>query len=278
MALQSRAVTIAATSICITIASQPLMAQEYVVQPGDTIRSIAAEQLGSVSQWRFLCDLNTDLVPDCDLIYSGMTLRLSELTTTSPDGSDTATSETAAEPEPAESLPISNTLPAYDLSSAQVGVLGEDGQLPDGWRLSFAGGAGGTAVITAVTTEYVDITITQTGNTGAPVLAFQSPDGFIETRAGDVWRFSLEVALLSGNLADVAELRLRGSERGNNRDFLRTVVYQDDLALKPELRVFSGEAAIEHPDAGLMNPDFRIQSSEPWEAEFRIARPVLEKR
>lgn len=291
MALQRNAVTIAATSICISIAAQPVMAQEYVVQPGDTLRSIAAEQLGSVARWQFLCDLNADLVPDCDRIYSGMTLRLSELVTTPRDDTDTAAPESAAAPDqpaeadqpvepasPAPSLPLSNVLPAYDLSSAQIGVLGEEGQLPDGWRLSFPGGADGVAEITAVTAEHLDIEITQTGTSGAPVLAFQTPEGFIETRTGDIWRFSLELALISGDLGDAAEPRLRGSERGEESRFLRTFVYQDDLDLGPQLRVFSGEAAIEHPEAGLMNPDFRIESSGPWTAEFRIARPVLEKR
>lgn len=291
MPRQPGAVTLAATSICITIAAQPLIAQEYVVQPGDTLRSIAVEQLGSVARWRFLCDLNADLVPDCDLIYSGMTLQLSELTTTPPDDPDTATPEAAAEPEPpveaeppaepetpAESLPISNALPAYDLSRAQVGVLGEDGQLPDGWRLSFVGGAEGAAVITAVSTDYIDIAITQAGSRGAPLLQFLDGDQGITTQPGDLWAFSVEIALISGDLDENGQPLLSGTERGEDNSSLSRIRFDDNVILDAELRPIAGEAEINNADARIMNPDFRIQSSGPWTAEFRIARPVLEKR
>jgi LysM repeat protein len=47
----------------------------YIVQPGDTLSTIAAEQ-GSAGGWRGLWALNAGTVPDPNLVYVGQTLRL----------------------------------------------------------------------------------------------------------------------------------------------------------------------------------------------------------
>ncbi|MGP9788663.1 LysM peptidoglycan-binding domain-containing protein [Roseinatronobacter sp. NSM] len=71
----------------------------YVVQPGDTLRTIAQRELGDVRAWRSLCDLNR--LSDCDRILSGMML---ELPTTPDSAADEAT-HTAPQPETTETDP-----------------------------------------------------------------------------------------------------------------------------------------------------------------------------
>ena len=49
----------------------------YVVQPGDTLRSIAQEQYGDASQWPQIYDANRDVIgPDPDALIAGTTLTI----------------------------------------------------------------------------------------------------------------------------------------------------------------------------------------------------------
>jgi nucleoid-associated protein YgaU len=49
----------------------------YVVQPGDTLRSIAAASYGAAEQWPQIYDANREVIgPDPDRLKSGMRLRL----------------------------------------------------------------------------------------------------------------------------------------------------------------------------------------------------------
>ena len=48
----------------------------YVVQPGDTLSSIAKTQLGSAVKWRELMDENSDQVKVIEDLKPGMTIRL----------------------------------------------------------------------------------------------------------------------------------------------------------------------------------------------------------
>jgi nucleoid-associated protein YgaU len=50
---------------------------DYVVQPGDTLRSIAEREYGDASQWPRIYDANRSLIgPDPDALVAGTTLRL----------------------------------------------------------------------------------------------------------------------------------------------------------------------------------------------------------
>ena len=263
---------------CLLLVAQPAISDEYVVQPGDSLGSIAQALLGDGAQWRVLCDLNADRLEDCDRIFTGMSLRLP------------ASVEDAPEPEPVEDQPeITEEQPVaaigmaatndlnIDLSAARVGVLGEGGQLPAGWRLSFAGGAEGTAEVIATTADYLDIEITQTASSGAPILQFTDDGNWIDTQAGDSWTFSAELALISGSFDDNGAALIDGTERDEGGRSLGRINFTDDISLDDTLRVFSGQAVISDAEAVQMNPDFRIRSSGPWQAQFRIGRIVLEK-
>lgn len=48
----------------------------YVVQPGDTLSSIAKTQLGSAIKWRDLMEANDDQVKEIGDLKPGMSLRL----------------------------------------------------------------------------------------------------------------------------------------------------------------------------------------------------------
>jgi nucleoid-associated protein YgaU len=50
---------------------------EYVVQPGDTLRSIAQDHYGDASQWPRIYDANRDVIgSDPDALQAGTTLKL----------------------------------------------------------------------------------------------------------------------------------------------------------------------------------------------------------
>lgn len=61
----------------------------YIVQPGDTLWSIAAEQLGDGSSWATVYGQNADTIDNPDLIFPGQSLTLSKVSV----GSDTITGE-----------------------------------------------------------------------------------------------------------------------------------------------------------------------------------------
>jgi hypothetical protein len=58
------------------VAGSPPTAAEYVVQPGDTLRSIADSVYGDADQWPRIYDANRELIgPDPDALQAGMRLR-----------------------------------------------------------------------------------------------------------------------------------------------------------------------------------------------------------
>jgi nucleoid-associated protein YgaU len=61
----------------VAAATAPPGAVEYVVKPGDTLRSIAQEQYGDAEQWPRIYDANRDAIgPDPDALKAGTTLQL----------------------------------------------------------------------------------------------------------------------------------------------------------------------------------------------------------
>ena len=57
--------------------SPPVTAAEYVVQPGDTLRSIAQNVYGDAEQWPRIYTVNQDVIgPDPDKLQAGTRLRI----------------------------------------------------------------------------------------------------------------------------------------------------------------------------------------------------------
>jgi len=68
--------TLAPTVVAQT-APAPSAAADYVVKPGDTLRSIAQDQYGDASQWPRIYDANRDVIgSDPDSLQAGTTLKL----------------------------------------------------------------------------------------------------------------------------------------------------------------------------------------------------------
>jgi hypothetical protein len=262
------------------------VAQEYVVQPGDTLMAIANAELGSPARWRTICDLNADVVSDCDRILPGTVLRLSAApmpnARPAPDPAPAATPEPTPEPAPApvaeatpEPVPtVVNLLSNTGTDGAMPGVLGDGGALPAGWQISFYGAAEGTAEVVAVTDDHIDLRITQTSDGGAPALQFTPADSdYFPAEPGQTFRLSLELALIGGDLAGNGSPQMRGPERNEAGSSLGAVSFLNAVDLSSDLTRISGTATVDHPDARFINPDFRIASSGPWEATFRIGAP-----
>jgi nucleoid-associated protein YgaU len=59
------------------VATQPRGTTEYVVQPGDTLRTIAQQKYGDASQWPRIYDANRDVIgPDPDALLPGTQLQI----------------------------------------------------------------------------------------------------------------------------------------------------------------------------------------------------------
>lgn len=247
-------------------------AQEYVVQPGDTLMGIANAELGSSTRWRTICDLNADVIIDCDRILPGTVLRLSEaIVRSEPAGPARAP---VAEAAPESFATVVSLLAATSTEGAVPGALGAEGALPLGWRLGFWGEAEGIAEVVAVTEEYVDLRITQTGEGGAVSLQFRSPDGtYFPAEAGQEFWFSVDLALIDGALGTNDIPRLGGTERSETGSTLRSVAFESVVDLSLDLAGFGGTATVEDAEVRFINPDFRIISLGSWEAMFRIGVP-----
>lgn len=54
----------------------PQAPSTYTVRSGDTLGEIATRELGAVSQWRAIWNLNRDIIPNPNLIHAGQVLKL----------------------------------------------------------------------------------------------------------------------------------------------------------------------------------------------------------
>lgn len=259
----------------------PLQAREYQVRAGDTLMDIARSQLGSAAGWRELCEINSDRLDDCDLILAGMTLRLA------PEPAQTGAPEAEARaPEPAitEALtettssappPAANQLPNDSLRGAAIGALADGGSLPDAWGFFATGGADATLTVLDVTDDWVDVQIDQAGDSGIVFVQFARSGSFVETRPGQAWLLSVDLAVIEQDNTGNWQANLQGSQWAANdaNRSLGAFVFAGDLPLGPELATFSGVAVTNSPEAELVNPDLRLVSSGPWMATFRIGVP-----
>lgn len=171
-----------------------------------------------------------------------------------------------------------NRLPNNGTEGAVPGVIGSGGALPTGWTLSFPGGAAGTVDVLAITDEYIDIEIDQTESTGAPLINFnlglsaQSP-----SVQGDNWYFGVSAALIGGSLGGNGTPQLRGSQRDGSGNALTSLSFLDPANLTGTLTRFGGTDQVDNASAAFVTVDFRVQSTGPWTATFRISRPQLER-
>lgn len=69
--------TVAATMTALISSAQPAQAQEtYQIQRGDELGTIARRLEGEPVGWRELCQLNSDVIADCDLLEIGTVIVL----------------------------------------------------------------------------------------------------------------------------------------------------------------------------------------------------------
>jgi nucleoid-associated protein YgaU len=68
---------IASPGVVAAATASPAASRDYVVQPGDTLRSIAEDQYGDASLWPRIYDANRDVIgPDPDNLVAGTKLML----------------------------------------------------------------------------------------------------------------------------------------------------------------------------------------------------------
>ncbi|SDW86149.1 LysM peptidoglycan-binding domain-containing protein [Roseicitreum antarcticum] len=263
---------VVATSV---LAVSSAKAQEYVVQPGDSLLQIARSQLGSSARWRDLCELNRDRLDNCDVIYTGMTLRLGTEPAAQPAPETEMPKPEMAEPEMAAEATLQNQLPNNAGAGAMVGALDDGGSLPNQWNLFFSDGSDGSAEVLDVTEDWIDLRITQTGAQGVPILQFVQRGAFLDTTPGQDWTLSTDMALLEDDGSGNWRASLQGSQRRGDESSLGVLTFASDLPLGLEMTRFSGSSTTNAADVALVNPDLRLVSSGPWTATFRIGWPVF---
>ncbi len=58
--------------------SQAAQAESIVVERGDTLSHIAKSKLGDSTRWKELCQINSSIIRDCNLLVPGTKLKLPE--------------------------------------------------------------------------------------------------------------------------------------------------------------------------------------------------------
>lgn len=196
--------------------------QQYTVQPGDSLRQIAARELGNVGAWRELCDIN-DLA-DCDRILAGQVLRLSAeqnaVAETAPpleDAPEPAETVTAArQPGPAETAtsasPAQNMVQNSRLNGAAIGIVGEGGALPDGW--SIGGFQEAEIVQTGIEAgrPFIDLRLAGAPAGNAIFVNFVTSESSIDVAPGQTWTSSAFIRLVDGSLTNIDSVFLRVQE------------------------------------------------------------------
>lgn len=70
----------------------------YIVQPGDTLGTIAQKFMGTSLKWRELWELNADTIPNPDIVHVGQRIKIPETSLISPVKSYTQPKTTAVRP------------------------------------------------------------------------------------------------------------------------------------------------------------------------------------
>lgn len=96
-------------------APAPAPAPTYTVQSGDSLSAIAGRVLGDMNRWTELYELNRDQIPDPNVIYAGLVLKL-------PGGASAAP---APAPKPAAPAPTYTVQSGDSLSAIAGRVLGD---------------------------------------------------------------------------------------------------------------------------------------------------------
>lgn len=174
---------------------------------------------------------------------------------------------------------LENRLPNNTTDGAATGVLGEGGALPDGWDASFPGGAAGSVEVVTVGADYIDLHIIQTADSpnGAALIRPVPPGGSIPVAQGENWTFSIGLALIDGSLGGNGTVQLRGSERNASLSVIASPTFLNPVPVTATLARYGGAAVIADADTVVLTPDFRVASTGPWDATFRLSLPQLER-
>lgn len=167
---------------------------------------------------------------------------------------------------------IRNLLPNNGTEGAVPGVVGNGGIAPTGWSILHAGGSAGVSAITAITDEYIDVEVTQTGTSGSVLFVFNSTS--LAAVKDDERAFSLGLALLGGSVA--GSIQLRASIRDGADMAVTSEAFGANLSLTETVQQFDRAHTITTASAVQARYDLRINNSAAWTATFRISRPQVE--
>lgn len=172
---------------------------------------------------------------------------------------------------------IRNLIPNSTPQGAVLGVIGEGGKLPDRWDHSFSGGAAGSIEVVAIGADYIDLHIVQTGTSGAPIIRPMTPASDIVSSQGDNWTYAMNLAIIGGALDGNGTPELSGTERDSGGQPLSSMTFVNPVPITGTLTRYSGTASMAQALATGANPDFRVQSTGPWAATFRLGMPQFER-
>lgn len=204
---------IAAVTGALISSAHPAQAQEtYQIQRGDELGTIARRLEGGPVGWRELCQLNSDVIADCDLLEIGTVIVLPEGTRMpNGDGASAATAAVSPAAQEASNIATETTEPAQGAETAvasepspsrdlQVLMPSEDALYSvyygdDGLPLEFQTDRGHTieAVEAGVLISGHVAEANSTGRTSGAFL--RVPDEFEAAASGNTIRVTVELDL-----------------------------------------------------------------------------------
>lgn len=258
--------------------AQMAAAQEtYVVQPGDTLLTIAQTELGTVRAWKEICDLNK--LTDCDRILAGMTLELpfpgAAAVDTTPaiptepaiprqivDGPADSTEEAAPTKVLPDVLPIKSAmaelLPNEALEGASIGVVGKDGSLPTGWSVFNVP----TVSVQNITTEKgkptIHIRLQGTPTASNALLNFSSSQA-IPVSPLIEYQQSFDAQIVGGNVDNIENIRPLLGFRSQDGALLQAVNTGDwSIDLLSGLTRVENVGAASDPNTAFVTPGLQF--------------------
>lgn len=68
---------VGALILFLLVASEVSAQQHVIVREGETLSQIARRELGDGNRWRYICEINKNIIDDCNVLQVGMTLVIS---------------------------------------------------------------------------------------------------------------------------------------------------------------------------------------------------------
>ncbi len=273
-----------ASASCLTLAGfvNPLHAQDYVAQPGDTLGSIAQSQLGNPNRWQELCTLNQ--LANCDVVQAGQTIRLPAAAAAVESAAPAAPTEApaVAEPTPAPAAtaeaPVApvmsaNLLPNAELAGAAAGQVGQNGTLPTGWNLGTSSGSDLELTVLDSSPGSVTLAVRQTQSEGWAQLDL-SPRGNdrLTATAEQMFQANAKIEMVSGNLDSGARLQLGLMHYQPDDERLRPDLYfTTALPLAEAAEGFTGSITTTPTETATVGMFLRILFDGPFEGVLRVS-------